>query len=271
MPERIVTPQWRAANRNTHYPFAATATLAARDGGILVDGILIDAALYPVGGGVGLFLSTIEVSGQAITISVGNEGREQLCSGTFSMSLVPDLLVLADGNGRAAGVLVSENGQLATLQALGTGTHSFAPAATPFCASLCVPTPEVGVRGILLEDGRLMTGDVWLLGDDGVVLTVGETVLPGALETTSVIRLDVVGDPLSRRRLCGGTTLFTTPTFVQQLRLTGPGGEDFTVLPDSGGQIALLATSVDAPETVLRLTASAEGVEISAVGAASGL
>lgn len=268
-----MTPEWRSSNRATRYPFAETATMTATDGVVILEGTFVDAAVYPVGGTAGLFLSSLVIDNQAATIHVGNEGREQLCSATFPLADPGEVLALTDAHGRAAGVLVSEPGRLLTLQACGVGTHTFGPAATPFCASVCVPTPEVGVRGILLEDGTVMVGNVWLLGDDGVVLTAGMATLParpGApARDVQTIRVDVVGDPLFRRRLCGGST-FTSPAFIRQVRLTGENGESFVLSPDANGRIDLSVTDADAADTVLRITTTQDGITVAAVGAAAG-
>jgi hypothetical protein len=273
MPTRIVTPEWRDQNGPNRYPFAEGASLVSRDGRVLLEGVLLDAAIYPVGGAVGLSLTAADVGASEVTLYVGNEGRERLCSGTFPVSRPGTTLELADANGRAAGMLLAAEAGLATVAAWGRGLHEFAPHAAEFVASVCVPTPEVGVRGVLLEDGTVMAGDVWILGDDGVVVTGAETLqaspVGGPPRHVNTIRVDVVGDPLFRRRLCEGST-FSTPRFVRALRLLGPDGEDFVVRPDGRGNIALTVSGADASDTVLRLTASQDGVTIGAAGRALG-
>src|SRR4051812_34725451 len=199
---RIFTPQWRAQHRDTRYPFAETATMVTRDGRVLLEGTILDAAVYPVGGRTGMFLTAVDVGLAKVTIFVGNEGNERLCSGVYLIAEPKINLALNDTYNRAAGMLLLADGAAGALRAWGRGLHQFAPGTTEFCASTCVPTPEVGVRGILLEDGTLMTGDVWLVGDDGVVLTATDGV------DGKTIRVDIVGDPLFRRRLCGDSASF---------------------------------------------------------------
>jgi hypothetical protein len=127
------------------------------------------------------------------------------------------------------------------------------------------------VRGIQLETGELFVGDVWLVGDDGVVLQSEELTVPvpGTCETQTlqVIRVDVVGDPLFRRRLCADANLFSTPQFVQRLRVVGP-NMTFDAVPDSNGNVSLTTVDDLAERPVLRIRTKQEGIEISAVGSA---
>jgi len=112
-------------------------------------------------------------------------------------------------------------------------------------------------------------GDVWLVGDDGVVFSVSDKVVPvpGTCQTQDIrqIRIDVVGDPLFRRRLCQPNNLFQTPKFLQQLRVIGP-NMDFVVPPDADGNVIVTVANDLAADTVLRITSVADGIEIGAVG-----
>jgi hypothetical protein len=108
-----------------------------------------------------------------------------------------------------------------------------------------------------------------LVGDDGVVFSVSDAQVPvpGTCEKRAVrqIRIDVVGDPLFRRRLCQPNNLFQTPKFLKQLRVIGP-NMDFTVLPDAAGNINMSVANDLAADTVLRITETEAGIEIGAVG-----
>lgn len=274
MGERIETPQWRDQNRTTRYPFTPGATLTARTGAVLVEGMFVDAALYPIGGGAApLFLSEIEVDREGALIRVGTESQPRLCAGRYVLDQASEAVALVDGYGRAAGTLISEAGQLAALQAWGAGVHAFRPDAAPFVASCCVPTPEVGVRAFLLESGELVAGDVWFLGGAGVVLTArDEPVLApdGAVLQAATIRVDAVGDPLFRRRLCSGGEPFAAGRFIKALRFVGPDGDAFTVRPDRDGNVSLTAVDADAADTALRITATVDGVAIEVAGSRLG-
>lgn len=269
MIERQIYPEWRLQNGTTKYPFSETATLVNDDGRQLLEGTLLDAVLYPIGGAVNLYLSQITLTHDTVTISVGNLANPLLCSGSFDIVTPPDSVKLLDVAGRPAGLLVSESVRFAILQSLGVGTHEFAPEQTEFCASVCIPTPEIGVRGVQLPSGEVMVGDVWLVGDDGVVVRTEELSEPAAcglpISSLPAIRVDIVGDPLYRRRLCSGAALFSTPRFIRTLRIVGP-NRTFDCSPDSYGEFKLSILNAAAPDTVLRFSPTPTGLRIGAIG-----
>lgn len=268
MPSRIQFPQWRRQNEATKYPFTEAATLTADDGAVLLEGTFLDAALYPVGANGPLRLSKAVLTHAAATLYVGDAATDELAAGTFDLVGPPDVVALADAYGRPAGVLVTESLRLAAVQAWGVGTHAFGPAAAPFVAAAQIPTPEVGVRGFLLDDGTLLTGDVWVVGDDGVVVRAERVTLPGGCgpdEEADVVRIDVVGDPLFRRRLCQPRDLFAAPNPVRALRVVSANGT-FECTPDDQGEIKLVAHNGLRYDTVLRVRPGPGGLTVEAVG-----
>jgi hypothetical protein len=268
MPSRQLFQEWRQSNDVTNYPFAAEATLTAQDGSILLQGSMQDAALYPIGGQAGLYLSQVVIDHQSVQIFIGDPTNKTLASGTFKLIVPPDEIVLTDTYNRPAGILVSESKRLGIFQSWGVGTHVFDQAASEFAATVCMPTPQIGVRGIQLEDGSLFTGDVWLIGDQGVVLRTEDITLPASCgqqaQAFKAIRVDIVGDPLFRRRLCS-PTLFETPQPLQKIRVKHPLGV-FECTPDVFGDIKLTANNNLAADTVLRIRTTPQGVVMEAVG-----
>lgn len=264
---RVLYPQWRQEHQATRYPFGDEATLVNDEGYVLLEGTFLDAALFPVGGVEGLYLSSVEVTFEEVILTIGDRIEKSRCSARFPLVSPPDEIVLEDAYGRPAGLLISEAPRLGLFQGWETGVHAFEPAQTRFAATVCLPTPEDGLRGILLEDGTLLTGDVWLVGDDGVVLREEEVSLagPGAYR---VVRVDVVGDPLYRRRLCEPGSLFDTPSFITGLRVEHPGGS-FTCAPDGRGNLQITHGDGLVDDPALRVRTTPTGVRIEVVGRAS--
>lgn len=268
MSERIQFPQWRAENEPTRYPFASDATLT-NGTQFLLDGTFLDAALFPVGGEVNLYLSSVVVAHDTVTLYIGDDTDPERCSGTFDLLSPPDLVSLTDTYGRPAGVLVSEAARLGLFAAWGVGTFTFEPEQTPFVATVCNPQPAVGVRGVRLPDGTVLTGDVWLVGEDGVVLREETVTVPleacGQSRTYTVIRVDVVGDPLFRRRLCTPTSLFETPLYVTTI-VFSDGHQVVECGPGAAGDIKMTVNNDLASDTVLRVHPTEAGTKISVVG-----
>jgi hypothetical protein len=270
VPEHRRTPEWRRSVEATKYPFTERATLTNKDGRVILEGCLLDAALYPVGGLERMFLSRVEVSHDTVTVYAGDSGNRLRCSGSFGLIRPASLVSLEDSFGRPAGVLVSETRRLGIFQSWGVGNFDFVQDQTEFVASVCFPTPEDGVRGVLLPDGTLLTGDVWLVGEDGVVIRTDTDVIPdecGVASGARVVRVDVVGDPLFRRRLCEPASLFTTPRLVKALRVLHSGGE-FVCTPDVQGNINIVTATTLIDKSALRVTTAETGVNVAVAGEA---
>lgn len=263
MPEAIVHSQWRDEQAPSKYPFGDNASLVTTDGVSLGEDTFLDARVYPIGGGVRMSLQSITVESGRTTLYIGPDSAPRLCFTWFDPVDPPDLLRLEDVWGRSAGVLVSEALRLARFQSWQLGTHQFASEAAELAASVCIPTPEIGVRGMITEEGDILTGDAWIVGENGVVVREDPE---GAEEGTQVIRVDLVGDPLFRRALCGDKVsglvpLFSTPRFLQTIN---------DIPPDAFGNYVIGTAGNIAPDNILRVVPTPEGLRFEAVGQKSG-
>jgi hypothetical protein len=189
--EKQVFPEWISSNEPAKYPFADHASLTNGFVEIARD-LFLDARLYPIGGGARLFLSRIEIAGQDVTLTVAAPSQEALATGTYNLAATPDRVSFFDSFGRPAGILLSDPDKLATLGTIGAAVSDFTVNQTEFAPTVVVPTPELGVRGVVLETGEVFTGEIWFVGENGVVLRDDE----------GAIRVDVIGDPFARRSLC---------------------------------------------------------------------
>jgi hypothetical protein len=233
---RILHPEFRTENLDSLYPFADTATLLSRDKIVIDPAMFLDAIVYPIGMGARGYLSTLAVANRSVTIWVGDATQAQLASGSFDPLAPPDLIALADLYGRPAGLFVADPNLLASAQAWPAGTHTFDIGASEFAASCTIPTPEPGVRGLITAGGGLLAGDAWIVGEDGVVVSLDAS--------NGAIRVDIVGDPLFARRQCEPANLFYTARFVKTINGVPPG-------PDGDFQLAVAAAS--AADTILRI------------------
>lgn len=230
---RIIHPEYRDENLASNYPFADTATLLSRDKIQLLPDMFIDASIYPIGGTEQLYISLIVVGTRIVTLWIGDPTNTQLASCSFDPLSPPAMLTLVDTFGRPAGLFLADPIQLAAAQAWPAGSHTFDVGTTEFVASCTIPTPEPGVRGLWTADGNLSTGDAWIIGEDGIVVS---------LDDNGNIRVDVVGDPLFSRRLCAST--FSTPRFVKTIN---------GIPPDANGDFQITVATLSSPDTVLRI------------------
>ena len=188
----LLHTEWRNNNERINYPFADHATLINTAGDAVDRDLFSDARLYPIGGTAGLYLGKISVSGSELTFHI-NDLIGELASGVFDLNSPPAEVALYDAYGRPAGILVSDVERLGSLNGIyGEGEIVFEQEQTEFAASVAVPLPDPGVRGILLDDGNVLSGDVWLVGEDGIVFRMDG----------SEIRMDVIGDPYVQLKDC---------------------------------------------------------------------
>jgi len=266
---QILFPEWRNENQPTNYPFAMNSALTNGSQTIL-EGTVIDAIFYPVGGQPHMRLSQVDVAYDMVTLWLGDEDNAQRASGSFNLPTPQSNVVFTDAFKRPAGLLIGDPQQLTVFSTWGIGSFAFNAAQTEFAATCCVPTPQTGVRGIVLPDGSVFSGDVWMMGADGVILSLEESsVVAGpctaAVEKVMAVRVDVVGDPLFQRRLCFPYSLFKTPQFLKTLTFTD-GQQTIVVGPDNNGDVKLTVNNNTAADTVLRVHPTSVGTVIEVVG-----
>jgi hypothetical protein len=254
MPERILHPDFRNQNEQSNYPFEDVATLTSIGGGQFFADTFIDASIYAIGLQVNAYISQIVIDARTAIIHVGDADESSRATGTFDILTPEPTITLSDTYGRPAGLLLSDATRLALFQSWTAGRHLFATAATTFIASVVTPTPAIGIRGFLTDKGDLMTGAVWLVGEDGVVVR----------DDNGNVRIDLVGDPLFERALCtkevpdgDPTDPFPEPTFLQTIN---------DIEPDVFGDFKITAGDDLAVDTILRIFEDAGALKIEVVG-----
>lgn len=194
---RIIFPEFRDEQSDSRYPFADTATLRSNTGFFIPKNCFVDAHLHIIGGGVGAYLSSIVVANDRVTINFSDTGLTNTCSCSYKPLELGEIkhttAGLLDRSGRPAGSLVGLVSEFRLLSGWPQGTHTFTPAATELVATVVTPAQEPGVRGLIGPSSELLTDDLWLIGDQGVVLRV---------LADNTIQVNIVGDPLFKRAQC---------------------------------------------------------------------
>jgi hypothetical protein len=164
-------------------------------------------------------------------------------------------VALFDVYGRPAGILVSDAVRLAAVVSrYGNGDTVFEPGETEFAPSVAIPLPQAGLRGVLLDDGSLLAGDIYVVGAEGVTVSY----------EGGAIRVDALGDPYALIKSCDeeGVPL---PRFCGLKTING-------IPPDANGDFKLSVGANMAGEPILRLETDEEGdVTLKEVGLTTGL
>lgn len=251
---RILFPEFRDEQLDSLYPFADGVTLTASTGFKIDRDAFIDASIYAIGATPRVYISSVVVAADSITVVIGDGNTSTLCSATYNPLNAPPNgeLQLEDAYGRPAGLLLATKNALTLFGGWSLGTHAFADTATEFVSSVVCPAQENGVRGLLVN-GELLTGDVWLIGDQGVVLRQ---------TAPNTIRVDIVGDPLFKRTLClddNGQPIaaFKPKSFLKTINGCGP---------DVYGNFNITVASPNMGDSILRIYPDNNTLKIEAVG-----
>jgi hypothetical protein len=254
---RILFPDFREEQADSRYPFKDTASLTAVDGVTQMrKDTFVDAVLYVINATNRLFISSVTIAPQKISLTVSDSTNRVVATSEFSPNPIQappnGVLPLVDLRGRPAGSLISSSDKLTLFAGWGVGTYEFLIDATEFVASVVIPAQEPGVRGVLPPTKELMTGDIWLIGDGGVVLRH-----EGVQDGKNIIRVDITGVPLFKRFACLPFDRFEAKTFIRTIN-----GCD----PDEFGNFILTASSHEAEDTVLRISQQPGTLKFETVG-----
>lgn len=250
---RILYPQFREEQLESRYPFADNATLTSTTNSsiTIASDTFIDAAFFPIGGGRQLYISSITVETQKILITVGDAGNSKRISATYDPINPPEdgIIQFFDTYGRPAGFLLSAPLKLARLSSWAVGAYEFTLAATAFVAAVAIPANEPGVRALQTENNEILTRDIWLVGDQGIVVRQ---------DGERVIRIDIVGVPLFKRFLCAPTgEPFPTTNYIKTINNCGP---------DAYGNFTFTATNFEVDDSVLRIYPDNGTIVIDSIG-----
>lgn len=234
MPTRTEPQEFNSEHGATRYPFSDNATLISRNGMLVDPEAFTGASLFPQTPTDGnLFISEIVSDPPYFTIRIGTEEENRLLTAEFQPLNTTGTIRVYDSYGRSAGILVGSVDSLSLFQSWPAGTYPFDPTGCPFSLDTIIPMPEDGVRGLIDDSDLFLAGDVWLVGENGVVLR----------EEDGFIRVDAVGDPLFVRKRCEATGNYVTPRFLSSIN----------GIPGDNGVWNFIVGREIAPDTILKI------------------
>lgn len=264
----ILEEDWLSLGATTKWPFSESALLVNAAGLSLSKAMFLDAAIYPVGMLKGAYIPKITVLDALVTITVGEEATE-LCSTTFDRFATVARLPLADAYGRPAGLLLADPQALAGFQTWSDGEYRFLRTQTEFAGGVCIPRPEKGLAGIVLDSGELFTGDIHLVAADGVIFEKFVTMRAAGdclpLLPVEAVTVHIVGDPLHVRHGCEAQVesgLFSAGNPLQKLVIT-QAGRTLELIPDAAGGVTISGGSELTARPAFRVKTSAQGIDLS--------
>lgn len=164
----VINTEFYNENENRNYPFQDDSNLTDTSGRVLVNDLIVDGMLYPIGN-VGVpYLKELNKSTNSITIADSANDNILMVSLAFK-SLIPAYhyvsIILQDSDNRHAGNLILN---YHAYKDLPDGIiYEFSPASTKFTTSCFITLAEDRVQGFKLPDGSFIKGDVAFQGTNG--------------------------------------------------------------------------------------------------------
>lgn len=202
----VTFQDWRAENAHSQYPFSDIATLVTTSGERLRAGMFIDAAIF-VSRVAEIRLTEMVCSASGVLLWFGDNTAPRHRKAQIDFSDTSDAIAITTSTGVQSGTLVIDRKKIIEITSWSLGTKLFRPGSSELVASALHPLPDKAVTSFDVPSGEVFSGDVWLVGENGVVLR----------HDNGAIRVDVVGDPLFRRKLCEPLTDFSPPRFLRSI------------------------------------------------------
>jgi len=238
---------------NTNYPFADNATMVSRNGMVVAKTVFLDARVYAPNSGALQFIKSMRLVSGALLVEIADTSGV-IATGTYpgSGAVIP----LYDKYGRDVGVLYGDPDGISGLSP-GDTRVEFDVGALPFVSSVLVPQVQPVVRGIYVKEDELLSGDVWLIGEDGVVLTASE----------DTISVNIVGDHFFIRKLCASELPAFRPGRPLKTLIINEGGSFLgNLIPNVYGNVFLRPGRDLADDNIIRINPIKYGLQIEVLG-----
>lgn len=247
----IFQQEWRDETVVCKYPFTDSSYLMNSGGDVIPDGLFIDLVLFPVGATANMYLYSVVVATPIITIKIA-DSNSIVCTAELDTSTQYTSINFKDTEGRPAGYAVCSVDGANALKGWTAGEHLFTVEQAEFCATVCIPTPEIGVRSFKLPDGVSFFSDVVMVAENGVSFEV---------DLDGHIHVNAIGEPFFKRVACenAGTAIDDGP-FLKTITVNG-----VVMTPDSSGIFRLDVGALSIEDTLLRAKREGNSIRLSIV------
>ena len=172
-------------NSCRNYPFADDCSLTDTAGSPLPTDFIVDAHLYPMDLQGYVYLSSIDLANEKLYFADSVTGQAfGVC--IFAPAAGSAEVLEIGGYQRVIGLVLFGDGAEVVR---GSSVRTFTAEATMLVPTAFTSITQVGVRGILLPDGSVVTGDVTLEGTEGIQIT------SSIRGSQMFLRIDAVGVP----------------------------------------------------------------------------
>jgi len=249
--QREYGQEWRDQVKSTKYPFTDTSSMLTT-GNLSFDYTSVyDASFYVINWSSRLFITIIEITAdpnKTARIYVGDVSNQKAAYADVDPFNITEVVTFNDSLGRQAGLLVVDPVAFAFIQTWPLGVHQMRTNAETV-PSAVTPMPSSYVTSLKTVSGQYVSGDIWLIGEEGVVIRT----------ESGSLRVDIVGDPLFKRKEYDNPDEFPTPRFIKTINGNPP---------DENGDFKIVVGDFLAGDTILRVypDLSLPGIRIELTG-----
>jgi hypothetical protein len=187
--------QWRELNRRRNYPFTDTSTLTVGSMALpkewAIDAIFTPNKAYK--SAAYYFISRVSRTDNLVTLTLSSQ-IEELATSTFDIKSTGSHIKFYNKIGeRYAGSLIVNPVYNIALGSFNEGDTRIPDDKLRFIPSVVHPVPFPSVTGLVASTGgKALSGEAYLVGGEGVTLTVAKDSNLNVIE--DVIRVDIDGD-----------------------------------------------------------------------------
>ena len=249
--QREYGQEWRDQVKPTKYPFTDTSSMTTANNLLFDYTAVYDASFYIINWTSRLFITSIEVTAdpnKTARVYIGDASNQKAAYADIDPFNITDVVTFKDSLGRPAGIFVVDPVAFAFIQTWPLGIHQLRTNAE-LVTSVITPMPSSYVTSLKTTANTYVSGDVWLIGEEGVVVRT----------ENGNIRVDIVGDPLFKRKEYDNPDEFPTPRFVKTINGNPP---------DANGDFKIVVGDYLAGDTILRVypDLSLPGIRIELTG-----
>jgi len=263
-----IAAEWRIQNAQSRYPFNDYCPMTGSGGTEVPNNLFLDASIAFASSSNTVRLTDIAKTNAGITFTLKNDIDNEIGYIQYSQTLDTSLLLITSEDGRKLGAVVVDIAEALSFLAKFSGVSAFSATAATFCARCLHAYSATVVTSLGLQAGTALSGNVVLIGENGVVLQhVTQEVLAvtnffafvssGAYAvdqiptTVNQIRIHVVGEPLAAA-VTQNCNNGQSAVFAETVN---------GVSPNSAGNISIVADRRLGP-TALRIVANAAQSEL---------
>ena len=230
---------WRYQNSLSRYPFTDDSAMLSTTGEIVPDNVFVDVSLIFVQASP-VALRRIDVANGKLIATFQNAIETELATATILVDGVQAVgELIAESSYTKIGLLVCNPAGLAEFARTAPTTMTFKPTAAKLNPRCMHNYQSQAVTSVATDRGSLQTGNVYLVGENGIVLTKIDTEILSVVDprfpvdtpitqprAVNRIRVDIVGDPLKNANDCNADAMppYNVGLFAQTVAGALPAG-----------------------------------------------